>query len=75
MLKPDGPAATEAILSSGPAVRVLLLTPFDSDEYVHRALAAGASGLLLESLPPKELIAAARGWRRVRPAARLTGGR
>jgi DNA-binding NarL/FixJ family response regulator len=37
-----------------------VLTTFDIDEYVYRALAAGASGFLLKSLPPEELVAAIR---------------
>lgn len=57
----DGLAATEEILAADPLhTRILLLTTFDTDEYVHRALAAGASGFLLKSLPPEELIAAVR---------------
>ena len=61
MPKLDGIAAAEAILAD-PAgrARVLVLTTFDADEYVYRALAAGASGFLLKSLPPEELIAAVR---------------
>ncbi|MEV0718081.1 response regulator transcription factor [Asanoa sp. NPDC050611] len=58
----DGLAAAEAILS-GPAAattRVLMLTTYDTDEYVHRALAAGASGFLLKSLPPEEVVSAVR---------------
>jgi DNA-binding NarL/FixJ family response regulator len=39
---------------------VLVLTTFDVDEYVYRALAAGASGFLLKSLSPEELVAAIR---------------
>ena len=61
MPKLDGLAATEEILAADPAgTRILLLTTFDTDEYVHRALASGASGFLLKSLPPEELIAAVR---------------
>jgi DNA-binding NarL/FixJ family response regulator len=61
MPKLDGLGATEMILSD-PANRtkVLLLTTYDSDEYVYRALNAGASGFLLKSLPPEELISAVR---------------
>jgi DNA-binding NarL/FixJ family response regulator len=61
MPKLDGLEAAEAILG-GPDVitRVLVLTTFDTDEYVYRALAAGASGFLLKSLPPEELVAAVR---------------
>ncbi|MGC4943107.1 response regulator [Kribbella sp. DT2] len=57
----DGLAATRAILSGpGNRTRVLVLTTYDSDEYVYRALDAGASGFLLKSLPPEELLAAIR---------------
>jgi DNA-binding NarL/FixJ family response regulator len=61
MPKLDGLAAAETILAvKGASTRVLMLTTFDSDEYVYRALAAGASGFLLKSLPPEELVAAIR---------------
>jgi DNA-binding NarL/FixJ family response regulator len=61
MPKLDGLAAAETILAdSGIDTRVLVLTTFDTDEYVYRALAAGASGFLLKSLPPEELVAAIR---------------
>ncbi|GII97395.1 response regulator [Sinosporangium siamense] len=57
----DGLAATEAILSApGNTTRVLVLTTYDSDEYVYRALRAGASGFLLKSLPPEEMTSAIR---------------
>jgi DNA-binding NarL/FixJ family response regulator len=61
MPKLDGLAATEAVRSTpGNDTKVLVLTTYDSDEYVYRALRAGASGFLLKSLPPEELIAAIR---------------
>jgi len=61
MPKLDGLAAAEAILASADVgTRILVLTTFDTDEYVYRALAAGASGFLLKSLPPEELVAAIR---------------
>ena len=41
----DGLAATERVVSHTNS-RVLVLTTFDIDEYVHRALRAGASGFL-----------------------------
>ncbi|OLR92765.1 DNA-binding response regulator [Actinokineospora bangkokensis] len=57
----DGLAATEAILSTpGNRTRVLVLTTYDLDEHVHRALSLGASGFLLKSLPPEELVSAVR---------------
>lgn len=62
MPKLDGLGAAEAILATttGEHTRVLVLTTYDTDEYVYRALSAGASGFLLKSLPPEELIAAVR---------------
>ena len=61
MPKLDGLGAAEAILAADRLpTRILMLTTFDTDEYVHRALAAGASGFLLKSLPPEELVAAVR---------------
>src|SRR4030088_2639060 len=48
MPKLDGLEAAEAILGGdGVITRVLVLTTFDTDDYVYRALAAGASGFLL----------------------------
>src|SRR6185312_5054539 len=43
----DGVEATRRILAAGSAARVLILTTFDLDEYVVRAIRAGASGFLL----------------------------
>ena len=57
----DGLEATRRLLASAaPAPRVLILTTFDLDEYVYEALRAGASGFLLKSARPPELIAAVR---------------
>jgi DNA-binding NarL/FixJ family response regulator len=42
------------------ATRVIILTTFDLDEYVHQALRAGASGFLLKDAIPTDLIAAVR---------------
>ncbi|GGT88088.1 response regulator [Streptomyces violascens] len=44
----------------GPAPRVLVLTTFDLDEYVHAALRAGAVGFLLKNSPPDLLAQAIR---------------
>jgi DNA-binding NarL/FixJ family response regulator len=61
MPKLDGLAATEQILADpGNRTKIVVLTTYDSDEYVYRALRAGASGFLLKSLPPEELISAIR---------------
>jgi DNA-binding NarL/FixJ family response regulator len=54
----DGIAATRAIVEALPAVRVLMLTTFDLDEYVIEAFRAGASGFLLKTVPPQQLVAA-----------------
>jgi DNA-binding NarL/FixJ family response regulator len=55
----DGLAAARVILA-GSASRVLMLTTFDSDEYVYAALRAGASGFLLKDAPSEQLVAAVR---------------
>jgi DNA-binding NarL/FixJ family response regulator len=55
----DGLQATRLVLSRT-AARVLILTTFDSDEYVYEALRAGASGFLLKDVPAEQLIAAIR---------------
>jgi DNA-binding NarL/FixJ family response regulator len=58
----DGLEATRLLLGSGArGPRVLVLTTFDLDEYVYEALRAGASGFLLKSARPPELVAAVRG--------------
>ncbi len=57
----DGLEATERILSEGgDSTRIIILTTFDPDEYVYRALHAGASGFVLKDIPPEELVAAVR---------------
>src|ERR1700738_3593755 len=43
----DGMAATRAILEEIPAARIVVLTTYDGDEDIHRALAVGAKGYLL----------------------------
>jgi DNA-binding NarL/FixJ family response regulator len=56
----DGVSATAAI-TADPALagtRVIVLTTFDLDEYVHAALRAGASGFLLKDAKPDDLLAA-----------------
>jgi DNA-binding NarL/FixJ family response regulator len=56
----DGIEATRRIIAANPAVRVLVLTTFDLDEYAFGALRVGASGFLLKDVRPAELIAAIR---------------
>ena len=54
----DGLAAAAKIAAAPEAPKVVMLTTFDVDEYVHRALRAGAVGFLLKDTPPRDLIAA-----------------
>lgn len=57
----DGLEATSRILAEADwPVRVLILTTFDPDEYVYRALRAGASGFVLKDIPPEDLVSAIR---------------
>jgi two-component system, NarL family, response regulator len=56
----DGIAATAAIRAAAPDAKVLMLTTYDTEEDVHRALAAGASGYLLKDAGPDELVQAIR---------------
>jgi DNA-binding NarL/FixJ family response regulator len=57
----DGLAATEALLEQADwPVKVVILTTFEPDEYVYRALKAGASGFLLKDIPPEDLAPAVR---------------
>jgi DNA-binding NarL/FixJ family response regulator len=51
----DGLAATEALRRRPGAPEVLVLTTFDADEFVLRALRAGASGFLLKDTPPGQI--------------------
>jgi DNA-binding NarL/FixJ family response regulator len=52
----DGIEATKRIVESGSDTRVLVLTTFDADEYVHAAMRAGASGFLLKDVRPDDLV-------------------
>lgn len=56
----DGLEATRRIIGADPSARILVLTTFSTDEYVYRALRAGASGFVLKDDPPEQLIAAVR---------------
>jgi two-component system, NarL family, response regulator len=59
---PDGTGidALKTIRKTQPDARVLMLTTYDGDEDIHRAMTAGASGYLLKSIPSKQLEAAIR---------------
>ncbi|MEL7538835.1 MAG: response regulator transcription factor [Pseudomonadota bacterium] len=57
----DGLEATSSILADADwPVRVVILTTFDPDEYVYKALLAGASGFVLKDIPPEQLVTAVR---------------
>jgi DNA-binding NarL/FixJ family response regulator len=56
----DGIDATEQIVAAQGPTRVLVLTTFDLDENVYRAVKAGAAGFLLKDLPAEDLVAAIR---------------
>jgi DNA-binding NarL/FixJ family response regulator len=56
----DGIETTQRLVSAGSRAAVLVLTTFDLDEYVYRALAAGASGFLLKDGTSEQLATAVR---------------
>lgn len=56
----DGLTATEALRARQDAPEVLVLTTFDADRHVLRALRAGAAGFLLKDTPPAQIVAAVR---------------
>jgi DNA-binding NarL/FixJ family response regulator len=56
----DGIAAAQRLLEEGSRSRVLMLTTFDSSEYLYGALRAGTSGFLLKEAPPEQLVQAIR---------------
>ncbi|MEU8420402.1 response regulator transcription factor [Micromonospora sp. NPDC048835] len=60
MPRGDGLTATERLAQLDPAPRVVVLTTFDLDEYVHEALRHGAVGFLLKDASAEEMIAAVR---------------
>jgi DNA-binding NarL/FixJ family response regulator len=56
----DGLAATELLRARDDAPEVIVLTTFEADDYVLRALRAGASGFLVKDTPPAEIVRAVR---------------
>lgn len=60
MPRMDGLAATEQLRRRATAPEIIVLTTFDTDEHVLRALRAGASGFLLKDTPPPEIVRAVR---------------
>jgi DNA-binding NarL/FixJ family response regulator len=56
MPRQDGLATTTELQRLPQPPKVIVLTTFDLDDYVFRALQAGASGFLLKDTPPRELV-------------------
>jgi DNA-binding NarL/FixJ family response regulator len=54
----DGIEATRKLVADGSPARIIVLTTFDLDEYVHAAIRAGASGFLLKDVTPATLVEA-----------------
>jgi DNA-binding NarL/FixJ family response regulator len=56
----DGPGATSELARRVPSARVLVLTTFDTDADIVRAVEAGATGYLLKDTPRDQLVEAVR---------------
>lgn len=56
MPRMDGVEATKLINTLYQGVKVVMLTTFDDDEYVHQAIRFGAVGYLLKNMRPEELV-------------------
>jgi DNA-binding NarL/FixJ family response regulator len=56
----DGVTVTSAIIAQHPLIRILVLTTFDGDEAIHRALEAGARGYVLKDAGLEDIEAAIR---------------
>jgi DNA-binding NarL/FixJ family response regulator len=54
----DGLTATEALRAGDDPPQVIVLTTFDSDDHILRALRAGAAGFLLKDTPPADIVSA-----------------
>ncbi|HEX2996719.1 MAG TPA: response regulator transcription factor [Anaerolineales bacterium] len=71
MPKMNGIQATKAIHEQFPAVRVLVLTTYDADDWVINAVRNGAAGYLLKDTPQEELVKAifntVKGWSPIDP--------
>ena len=60
MPRVDGLTATETLRRRADPPEVVVLTTFDTDEHVLRALRAGATGFVLKDTPPEEIVSAIR---------------
>jgi two-component system NarL family response regulator len=54
----EGPEAIAALRRIQPNIRILVLTNYEEDEYIFRALQAGAMGYLLKNTPQEEIVQA-----------------
>ncbi|OGK11530.1 MAG: hypothetical protein A2Y63_03500 [Candidatus Riflebacteria bacterium RBG_13_59_9] len=52
----DGVEATKLIHRNFPEIKIVMLTTFDDDEYVHFAVKYGAVGYLLKNMTPEDLV-------------------
>ncbi|MEV5574232.1 response regulator transcription factor [Spirillospora sp. NPDC052269] len=60
MPRVDGLAATQLLRSRREPPEIIILTTFDTDDHILRAMRAGASGFLLKHTPPPEIMRAIR---------------
>ena len=67
----DGLAATRAILDESPDARIIVLTTYDGDENIHRALEAGARGYLLKDMLVSEMTKVIRAVSQGRKSVKL----
>ena len=63
----DGIEATAHLIRAGSRAKILMLTTFDLDQYVYRAMRAGASGFLLKDASRDQLATAVRTVSPARP--------
>ena len=56
----DGVQATRTIHAELPEIKIIVLTSFDDDEYIHAALENGAVGYILKDIPVSELLSSLR---------------
>lgn len=52
----DGVETVKLLHKKYPEIKIMMLTTFDDDEYVHKALEYGAAGYMLKDVPPADLI-------------------
>lgn len=56
----DGLATTQHLITAGTQSKIIILTTFDTDEYVLTAIESGASGFLVKNTAPNDVVAAIR---------------